>query len=496
MVAATLHSRRIDLEIAIAADLVLARRHARRHLLDFTLFTYPQYVAEPVHRLIASTLDRVVAGKLRRLMIFAPPQHGKSELVSVRLPAFWLGKHPDDPVIVTSYGAALAESKSRQVRDIIASDEFQRLFGHLSPVDEPVTLRNDSRSVARWQLAGRRGSLLAVGIGGPVTGHGARLGIIDDPFENWEQAQSATYRERVWDWYRGTFRTRIWEDGAIVLIMTRWHEDDLAGRLLREQGGEWEVLRLPALAETQEDRDYINQRLGLPAGLPDPLNRQPGEALAPRRYSVQALTSIRRDVGERVFAAEYQGAPTAAEGAMFKRSWFQVVDAAPRQAKRVRYWDKAGTAGGGAATAGVLMARDADGRFYVEHVVRGQYSALERERIIRQTAETDAALYGNVEIWLEQEPGSGGKESAENTVRMLAGFNAHKETVSGDKQTRAEPFAAQCEALNVFLVRGAWNSAYIDELTAFPNGQFADQVDASAGAFNKLVGSRKVAKVR
>ena len=180
----------------------------RTRLLDFTEYTYPQYVADPVHALMAVTLDRVVAGELKRLMIFAPPQHGKSELISVRLPAFWLGTHPDDPVILTSYGATLAESKSRQVRDILIGDEFRSLFGELAPVDEPVQLRPDSRAVARWQLAEHRGSMLAVGVGGPVTGHGARLGIIDDPFENWEQASSQTHRDRVWDWYRGTFRTR------------------------------------------------------------------------------------------------------------------------------------------------------------------------------------------------------------------------------------------------------------------------------------------------
>jgi predicted phage terminase large subunit-like protein len=219
--------------------------------------------------------------------------------------------------------------------------------------------------------------------------------------------------------------------------------------------------------------------------------------LCPERYPVEKLRKYERRLGSYFWGALFQQHPKPRAGLMFQREWFTVVDVAPREAKRVRYWDKAGTQGGGKATAGVLMARDAEGVFYVEHVVRGQYSALERERVIRQTAEADDAQYGGVEIWMEQEPGSGGKESAENTVRGLAGFKVHKETVIGDKVTRAEPFAAQCEARNVRLVRGAWNGGFLDELTAFPHGAFADQVDGSSGAFNKLTGSgRKIAQVR
>lgn len=471
---------------ALAAGRLLARRNARAGLLDFTQYTYPQYVADPVHALIASTLDRVVAGELTRLMIFAPPQHGKSELTSVRLPAFWLGQRPDDPVILTSYGATLAESKSRQVRDILIGDEFRALFGDLAPVDEPVQLRPDSRAVARWQLAGHRGAMLAVGVGGPVTGHGAQLGIIDDPFENWEQAASQTHRDRVWDWYRGTFRTRIWEGGAIVLIMTRWHEDDLAGRLLREQGDDWHVLRLPALAETQEERDYNDRRMGLVQGGIDPLGREPGEALAPRRYSATEMALIRRDVGSLVFAAEYQGAPTAAEGTLVKRAWLPIVQAAPASVLgRVRYWDKAAsTAASAKFTAGVRVSYGSDGIIYVEDAKRGQWSTGERRAVMRQTAQLDGI---EVVIGVEQEPGSSGLDSVQDDIRLLAGFAAFADRPSGDKDTRLLPFAAQAEAGNVRLVAGSWNEAFIDELTAIPNGRYRDQADAVAAGFNRLM---------
>ena len=263
--------------------------------------------------------------------------------------------------------------------------------------------------------------------------------------------------------------------------MTRWHEDDLAGRLLSDQGDRWRVLRFPALAETQEERDEGARLLGLPAGEPDLLGRAPGEALCPQRFSAEALAEIRRDVGAQVWSAEYQGLPRPLEGALFRRAWFGVVNAVPGAAARVRYWDKAATPGGD-YTAGVLLGMQ-EGRYLVLDVVRGQWSSHEREQVIRRTAEQDGR---GVEIWLEQEPGSAGKDSAAATLRALAGFNAHAAPVTGDKVTRALPFAAQAEAGNVALLRAAWNAAYLDELCAFPSGAHDDQVDASSGAFNRL----------
>lgn len=413
-------------------------------------------------------------------MIFAPPQHGKSELTSVRLPAFWLAKRPDDPVIVASYAASLAEDKSRQARQIVESDDYQTLFPE-------IRTRSDSRAVDHWKLDGYRGGLKAVGVGGPVTGHGARLGLIDDPFENWEQAQSAHTRNRVWDWYTKTFRTRIWEGGAIVLIMTRWHEDDLAGRLLASQGDQWTVLRLPALAETQEQRDENNRRSGRPIGEPDPLGRAPGEPLAPNRYSANELKALQIDVGELGWNAEYQGAPRAPEGNRIKRHMLRIVEAAPAKAERIRYWDKAGTADSGKFSAGVLLAKTEERRYIVEDVVRGQWEALEREQVILQTAQLDALKRRNtVKIRVEQEPGSGGKESAENTVKLLAGYPVEVDKVTGEKTVRWEPFIAQIQAGNVALLRGPWNADFIEELTLIPNGSFVDQMDAGSGAFNKL----------
>jgi predicted phage terminase large subunit-like protein len=467
---------------AQAARQLLKRRQARRKLESFATYTAPWYVAEPAHQLIAAYLEVVLRGDLPRLMIFAPPQHGKSELSSVRLPAYWLGRRPDDPIILGSYAASLAESKSWQARNVVESPEYARLFPGNGT-------RRDRRAIHHWELDGGRGSLLAAGVGGPITGHGAMLGIIDDPVENWQEAQSLTIRETCWEWYRTTFRTRIWEGGAIVLIMTRWHEDDLAGRLLQDQPGEWTVLRLPAIAETQEERDANDVRLGQPTGQPDPLERRPGEPLCPARFSKEALEALRRDVGSLAWAGQYQGVPRAPEGNRFKRAWFPIVNAGPAMAARVRYWDQAATSGGGCYTAGVLMAHGSEHLFYIEDVVRGQWSPGQRDEVIKQTAGLDRLKHRNtVHQWFEQEPGSAGKESAEAKVRLLAGFPVHTEHATGSKEVRAEPLAAQAEAGNVRLLRGSWNGPFLEEICAFPNSTYKDQVDGASGAFNKLAG--------
>jgi len=330
-----------------------------------------------------------------------------------------------------------------------------------------------------------------------LTGNPAFLEIIDDPLKDIQEAQSPTIRDALWDWYRTVFRTRLNEGGAIILIMTRWHPQDLVGKLLAQadvdHADKFTVFRFPAIAETQEARDANNKFLGLPIGEPDPLGRAPGEPLAPQRFSLEALIALQSTLGPQFWGALYDGVPRLREGNMFKREWFQLAppDVSLRGAKRVRYWDKAATEGGnGAATAGVLIAK-VDDRFYIEHVVRDRYSSAGRE------AASDAEKYGRhtVSTYIEQEPGSGGKESAENTIRNLSkhGFSIKADRPSGNKDLRLEPLAAQAELGNVYIMPGKWNEEYIDEMTAIPNAAVRDQGDASSGAFNVLIAGSSAA---
>jgi predicted phage terminase large subunit-like protein len=453
-----------------SAELERRRRdRARLPFGDWLRMATPSYTWDVPHLLhIQAVLDRVTRGELKRVMLFLPPRHGKSEQVTVRYPVWRMMREPTMNVIVAAYNQSLAESFSRKSRSLAR---------------EYLSLNDDRKAANEW-MTDEGGTFRAVGVGGGVTGRGSSLLLLDDPVKSREEANSAAYRDRVWNWYRDDLYTRLEPDAQMIVIQTRWHENDLAGRILEsEDAASWHVVNLPALAEDD-----------------DALGRKPGAALWPERFDEDDLERIRTVLGTPSFTALYQQRPTALEGGMFKRDWFEMVNIAPRAANRVRYWDKAATLDDGDYTCGVLMARDGAGTFYVEDVVRGRWSTLERERIIRQTAEMDKATYtgfGGVAIWMEQEPGSGGKESAEATVRALAGHSVYAERVQGDKATRAEPLAAQCEARNVKLVAGPWNAAYLDELTMFPNGRHDDQVDATTGAFARLAsGPRRRARSR
>jgi predicted phage terminase large subunit-like protein len=419
-----------------------------------------------------------VAGEIKRLMVFMPPRHGKSELVSRRLPAYILGRNPNAQIIACSYSADLAQRMNRDTQRIIDDPLYTeifpdtQLFGtNIRTVARGTYLRNSDI----FEIVGHGGCYRSAGVGGGITGMGFNFGIIDDPIKNREEAESRTYRDNLWDWYTSTFYTRQEKAGAILVTLTRWHQDDMAGRLLdlaSSDGGEpWEIVRFPAIREEGDNAD-------------DP--REPGAPLWENKYDLGALASIKAAVGSYQWASLYQQRPTPAEGAMFKRAWFEIVDATPADCQYTRWWDKAGTAKDGDYTAGVLMAYS-NGRYYVMDVKRGQWSVEERNRIMLQTAQLDAQTTGgNVVTWTEQEPGSSGKESAEATIRLLAGHAIRAETSTGSKEVRAQPFAAQCEAGNVKLLNRGWNGAYLDELCAFPFGTNDDQVDASSGAFNKL----------
>jgi predicted phage terminase large subunit-like protein len=388
-----------------------------------------------------------------------PPRHAKTSTVTVRFPVWWMERRPGLRVIVAGYNQVLANKFSR----------MSRKLAHMR-----VGLREDRRAVEEWMT--QNGCWYrAVGVGGGITGMGADLIIIDDPIKSREEAQSLTYRERVWDWYTDDLYTRLEPGGVMILVMTRWHEDDLAGRILSSEDAEnWRIVRLPALAEEG-----------------DLFGRWPGDALNPDRYPVDELLKIRAVLGSWAFEALYQQRPMPAEGGLFKREWFsKFVDAVPAQVEvRVRYWDKAATVDDGDYTVGVRVSRAADGIFYVEDVTRGRWSPGERDKVIRQCAEIDPP---DTQIWIEQEPGSSGVDSVQALIKTLAGYSVWGDRVTGSKQVRAEPFAAQAEAGNVVLFKSHWNNIFLDELLVFPNGQHDDQVDAVSGAFSKLAESQYV----
>lgn len=433
----------------------------RDNLLAFARATFPGYRTPSHLAKLACHLKAVADGEITRLLVLMPPRHGKSELCSIRFPAWYLGRNPDHRVILAAYGADLAERFSRAIRRVIETDEYRWIF-------PSVRLAQDSRAVNAWDIAGRRGGLKAVGVGGPITGHGANLLIIEDPIKNREEANSQTHREKVWEWYTSTAYTRLEDGGKLVVVMTRWHEDDLAGRLLEAQeagGDKWHVLHMPAIDAA-------------------------GNALWPEKYPIGVLEQIRSTIGEYDWASLYQGTPVPREGAMFKPEAMPIVEAVPANLPHVRSWDVAATPGSGDYTVGARMAGpDAEGRFYIVDIVRGQWDTDRRNRIIRQTAELDGI---EVKITVPQDPGSAGLDAARAFVRLLNGYRVEVVAVSGDKVLRADPLSAQVNAGNVAMLRAAWNGALVDELRAFPAGAHDDQVDALGDAYRWLTRKRIV----
>lgn len=287
----------------VDAKLEMARRElARRRLLRFVKYRFPSYRENWHHKVLADALERVENGTLKRLIVDMPPRHGKSELVSVNFPAWCMGRDKDRSIMAASYAASLATSFGRQVRNIMDTKEYQNLFD--------TRLAEDAQAKGSWATNGR-GEYNAIGVGGSATGKGAGILIIDDPIKNREEADSEVISENIWDWYKSTARTRLTPDGSIVIVMTRWKDDDLVGRVLEEQktnGGEpWTVITLPAIAE--EDDEY----------------RKEGEALWANHFTIENLEATKKDIGTYEFASQYQQNPVNRETQIFKEEMFRYI---------------------------------------------------------------------------------------------------------------------------------------------------------------------------
>ena len=411
-------------------------------------------------------LDTIATGG--RLIVSVSVRHGKSEFISKWLIAWFLGRHPDRRVILAGHEADFAARWGRAARDILT--EHGHRFG--------VTVSPRSEAANRWDLAApHTGGMLTVGVGGSPIGRGADLMVVDDPVKSFEDAMSPLKRQRVKEWWTGTMESRIEPGGAVVLVMARWHEDDLAGFLLKEAPDEWREVRLPAVADDPDD----------------PLGRDLGEPLWPERFDVAELERRRvatsLAVGEQVWLAQYQQRPTTPTGGMFPEGRWCFVPAvheAWRPTRWVRRWDLAATEGGGDWTVGVLMGMRADGAGpVVADVRRGRWSAAEVRRQIAAAAADDPE---RTRVVLPQDPGQAGKDQAQQLVAMLAGHDAGTERETGSKEVRAAGWAAQQQAGNVTVLERDWVGAFVAEHTGFPKGTHDDQVDAAAGAFNALVG--------
>ena len=423
--------------------------------------------------------ERVFKGEPKKedIIINIPPGTTKSSVCSIfYLPWIWT-RMPTARSINASYSYPLAMDLSRKSRDVVTSEKYTRLFGD-------VGVREDQN--AKGYFATEAGGMrYAVGTGGSVMGFHGHFLVVDDPLDP-NQAVSEAKLEAANRWIAETLPSRKVnkEVTVTILIMQRLHQNDPSAVMLRraDEGVATRHIKLPAEIQGSGFEQVRPRRLAkfYKEGLLDPQR-------LPRRVLSEALASL----GQYGYAGQMLQEPVPLGGGMFKPDRIQ-IDVPPPRAdliKEVRYWDKAGTAGGGAFTAGILMSRDSRGRFWILDDVRGQWDASVRERIIKQTAALDTR---KVSIWVEQEPGSGGKESAQGTVRNLAGYNVHVERPTGHKELRADPFSVQVNGDNVFMRAGPWNKAFLEELEYFPHSRYKDQVDAASGAFAALVRPIKV----
>lgn len=274
---------------------------------------FPEYEANWHHQLICEKLEAVNRGEVKRLMIFMPPRHGKSMLASEFFPAWFLGQNPKKEIISCSYNDELAEEFSRKVRKTVKSDKYKFVFD--------TTIDKDTRKISRWALSNGSG-YRAAGVGGGITGRGANIFIIDDPVKNQEEANSPTTREKIWNWYTSDVRTRLAKGGAIILVMTRWHDDDLAGRLLKKDKKRWDIINFPAIATKDED------------------HRLKGEALWPSMFSLEELSEI-KGLSRSTWGSLYQQNPILSETQDFKQRWFKKWKDLPSPLRRFTLVDPA-----------------------------------------------------------------------------------------------------------------------------------------------------------
>ena len=442
------------------------------------------------HDAMCLHLEAVEAGLIKNLAINVPPGSSKSTIVSVMYPAWCLARNPSWRGIFGSYGRGLSNRDSRKCRRIIQSRRYRTMFCR------DWGLVGDANRVEFYETS-RTGFRMATTCpGSEATGHRGDQWGLDDPQKAFT-AKSPIHRERLKDWLFEEFWNRLnnLSRGGRIICQQRFHEDDATGATLARFGTEGPDgivhLRIPAEFEADNPcTTHIHDAAGRRHALWRDPRTVEGELFDPVRFSESVLAVEQRSLGASGYASQYQQRPQPASGALFKVDRIRRARSVPRMVARVWAWDKAATMGGGAYSAGVLLGVDEAGRYWVLKVIRGQWSVAERESRIRRAAESTGY---EVPIWIEQEPGSGGKESAEATIARLAGFAIRAQPASGagSKEARAEPFAIQVENGNVCVPPEDWVEDYLGELELFPSGLYKDQVDATSLGFNKLAESSR-----
>lgn len=425
----------------------------------------------PHHKLICDEAEACFLKPYGRTMLFMPPGSAKSTYGSVVVPAFVMGKYPKTRVGLFSYGSSLAKKFGRRTRSIVAQPRYTAIMNG-------VKLLATNGAANEFGLT-NGSEYMATGILGAATGNRFNFLVIDDPVKGREDADSEALQTKTWDAYEDDLKTRLIPGGSIMLIMTRWNENDIAGRILPtdwngesgdilcKDGNVWRVVCLQAECETDTD----------------PLGRKRGEYLWPEWFTKQHWDQFRSN--SRTWGSLCQQLPRPADGDLFKPDMIEVIDVLPAgRITWVRGWDMAATEGGGDWTVGLLLGRHQDGFFIIADIVRHQYGPDKRDRLMQLTAKADGK---RVIQDYPQDPGQAGKSQVLAWVKNLVGYIVKFSPESGDKGVRASPAASQVNGGNFKMMRADWNAGLKAELRPFPNGTYKDQGDALGRAFNRLL---------
>lgn len=439
---------------------------ARRHYIDYVEYVHRGYWKPyRLHRFICSKLEDVFSGKSKRVIFQMPPRHGKSNTVTETFPSYYMSKYAamgiKKNVIQISYSADLAEDFGAKNRDKV-EEYAPLLFG--------VEISPNQRTKGNWALK-NGATMISAGVGGSVTGKGADLLIIDDPIKNRQEAESETYRERLWDEWTSTLRTRLHKDAAVIVIQTRWHEDDLAGRLIA-QGG-WEVISMPAICEDEDDL----------------LGRKIGEPLCPELgFGLEWAAQTKRDVGSRAWESLYQQRPTAAEGNVFKRQWFQYynplefnIDTLQTLTISIDAWFKDEQDNDFVAI-GVWGNQGAD--HYLLYLVRERMDFVKTiQAIVSVTKRYPRATLKLIE---DKANGPAIISTLRRKIHGIVGVDPGRDS----KLSRAMAVTPLFKAGNIYIpdpLYAPWVEEYIEEMVSFPNGKYDDQVDMTTQYLKRYI---------
>jgi predicted phage terminase large subunit-like protein len=426
-----------------AAEELLARRHAKERLVEFMKWTTPRWEPGKIHHEICKQLSRIASGEIDRLMLLCPPQHGKSEIVSKRLPAWMLGLDPTLDIISASATGDLAAEFGGAVRDCVKSPEYKKLFD--------TAMSEATQSKGRW-VTEQGGGYYAVGIGGALFGRGAGLAIVDDPFSTWEDAQSPLAQERVWSWYRGTLYNRIRPGGAIIVIQHRTGANDLVAKLLEEEqhgGDKWTIVKLPA---DLEDPPW------------------------PERYDRAALERLKANVSPMMWESLYLQDPVPVGGSFFKAEWVGEYEETPQGLSIYAASDFAVTAGSGDWTEHGVFGLDQNGNIYVLDWWRGQTAPdVWIERMC------DLVLHHRPLTWFG-EAGVIRRSVEPFLMKRMQERNAYCNVEwlpsIADKPSRARSIQARMSMGKVWLPKHRlWKADLVSQLLRFPSGKHDDAVD-------------------